>query len=45
MELKDPANNRQVKDVPLPYQKSLTSEQLFIEGKVNYKLLQKFLKR
>ena len=45
MELKDPINNRKVKDLLLPYQRSLTSEQLFVGGKVDYKLVMKFLKR
>jgi hypothetical protein len=29
----------------MPYQKSLTHEQLFVDNKVDYKTLQKFLKR
>jgi len=45
MELKDPNNNRKVPAVPLPYQKSLTHEQLFVNQKVDFKVLQKFLKR
>lgn len=45
MELKDPINNRKVNTIPMPYQKSLSHEQLFINNKVDYKTLQKFLKR
>jgi hypothetical protein len=45
MELKDPTKNRKVNTVPLPYQRSLTSQQLFQNNTVDYKLLQKFLKR
>lgn len=45
MELKDPIHNRKVNTIPLPYQKSLTHEQLFVENKVDYKTLVKFLKR
>ena len=45
MELKDPINNRKFNTIPLPYQRSLTHEQLFVDNKVNYKTLQKFLKR
>jgi hypothetical protein len=45
MELKDPINNRKVNTIPMPFQKSLTHEQLFINNKVDYKTLQKFLKR
>ena len=45
MELKDPAKNRKINTIPLPYQRSLTEEQLFKGGLVDYKILQKFLKR
>lgn len=45
MELKDPAKNRKINTIPLPYQRSLTDEQLFKGDVVDYKLLQKFLKR
>lgn len=45
MELKDPAKNRKINTIPLPFQKSLTSEQLFTGDTIDYKLLQKFLKR
>ena len=45
LELKDPGNTRQVNTIPLPYQRSLTREQLLPGGNPNYKLLQKFLKR
>jgi hypothetical protein len=46
MELKDPVKNRKVSNVPLPYQRSLTSEQLFpAGGNPDWKVLQKFLKR
>jgi hypothetical protein len=45
MELKDPVKNRKVPNVPLPYQKSLTREQLFTKDGVDWKVLQKFYKR
>ena len=45
MELKDPAKNRKVNTIPLPYQRSLSQEQLFAGAGVDFKLLQKFLKR
>jgi len=45
MELKDPAKNRKINTVPLPYQRSLSSEQLFTGDTVDYKILIKFLKR
>jgi|LakMenEpi03Aug12_release.lakeMendotaPanAssembly.Ray.scaffolds.fasta_scaffold5418641_1 hypothetical protein len=45
MELKDSVKNRKVSTVPLPYQKSLTYEQIFQEDTIDYKLIQKFLKR
>lgn len=45
MELKDPINNRKVNTIPMPFQRSLSHEQIFINGKVDYKTLQKFLKR
>ncbi len=45
MELKDPINNRKVNTAPLPYQRSLSHEQLFVNNKVDVKTLQKFLKR
>ncbi len=45
MELKDPINNRKVNTIPLPYHKSLTDEQLFVDNKIDFKTLQKFLKR
>jgi len=45
MELKDPAKNRKINTVPLPYQRSLSNEQLFNGDTVDYKILIKFLKR
>jgi hypothetical protein len=45
MELKDPLKNRKVTTFPMPYQKSLTYEQLFTGDSVDCKILQKFLKR
>ena len=45
MELKDPAKNRKINSIPLPYQRSLSSEQLFPADGVDYKILTKFLKR
>lgn len=45
LELKDPGNTRQINTIPVPYQKSLTREQLFPAAGVDFKLLQKFLKR
>lgn len=44
IELKDPGSTRKVNTIPVPYQRSLSREQLF--GKdIDHKLLQKFLKR
>jgi hypothetical protein len=46
MELKDPVKNRKIATAPLPYQRSLTYEQVFLKGEnVDYKLLLKFYKR
>ena len=45
LELKDPKNTRQVNTIPLPYQRSLSRDQLFPGGNPDYKLLQRFLKR
>lgn len=44
-ELKDPLNNRKNKACPLPYQRSLTQEQLFVGQSVNVDLLKEFLRR
>ena len=44
-ELKDPVNNRVVKNCPVPYQKSLTEEQVFSGKTVNWVLVRDFLKR
>jgi hypothetical protein len=45
-ELKDPLNTRVVKSVPIPYQQSLTDEQLFPgEAVLNWSLLREFLRR
>ena len=45
MELKDPAKNRKVNTVPLPYQRSLSQEQVFTKDGVDWKTLMKFYKR
>jgi hypothetical protein len=45
MELKDPLKNRRVTTIPLPYQKSLSHDQLFPGDIVDCRILQKFLKR
>jgi hypothetical protein len=45
MELKDPAKNRKVNTTPLPYQRSLSQEQLFPADSVDHKILIKFYKR
>ena len=44
-ELKDPLNNRTVKNCPVPFQKSLTEENIFTGKTVNWPLLRDFLKR
>lgn len=44
-ELKDPLGNRMVKNCPLPYQKSLTEQELYEGSTVNWSLLKDFLKR
>lgn len=45
MELKDPVKNRKINTTPLPYQRSLSQEQLFPTDSVDYKILMKFYKR
>jgi hypothetical protein len=45
MELKDPAKNRRVNTTPVPYQRSLSQEQLFPADAVDHKILLKFYKR
>ena len=45
LELRDPGNTRQVNTIPMPYQKSLSRDQLFSGAGTDYKLLLKFLKR
>ena len=45
MELKDPAKNRKINTSPMPYQRSLSHDQLFPKDSVDYKLLLKFYKR
>jgi hypothetical protein len=45
MELKDPVKNRKINTTPLPYQRSLSQEQLFPGDSVDYKILLKFFKR
>ena len=45
LELKDPGNTRHVNTIPVPYQRSLSKEQLLPGGSPDYKLLAKFLKR
>lgn len=44
-ELKDPLGNRVVKNCPVPYQKSLTEENIFTGKTVNWCLLRDFFKR
>ena len=44
-ELKDPLGNRTVKNCPVPYQKSLTEEQVFNNKGANWTLIRDFLKR
>ena len=43
-QLKDPLNNRVVKDCTLPFQTSLTQKDLFKDEKVDWKLVRDFLK-
>ena len=45
MELKDPTKNRKVNNVPVPYQKSLSREQVFTKDGVDWKTLMKFYNR
>ena len=45
MELKDPEKNRKINTSPLPYQRSLSHDQLFSNDTVDYKILLKFYKR
>lgn len=45
MELKDPGKNRKVNTTPMPYQRSLSQDQLFPNDVVDYKILLKFYKR
>ncbi len=45
MELKDPLKNRAITNLPLPYQRSLSFEQLFNADSIDYKILLKFYKR
>lgn len=45
MELKDPSKNRKVNTTPMPYQRSLSHDQLFPNDSVDYKILMKFYKR
>lgn len=44
-ELQDPIKNRVVKNCPMPYQRSLTEEQVFTGKTLNWVLLRDFLKR
>ena len=44
-ELKDPANDRVVKTLPTPYQKSLSKEQLFKGTTIDWILVRDFYKR
>lgn len=44
-ELKDPLNNRAVKNCPVPYQSSLSEEETFVGKTVNWVLVRDFLKR
>lgn len=45
MELKDPGKNRKINTTPMPYQRSLSYDQLFPNDSVDYKILLKFYKR
>ena len=45
MELKDPTKNRKINTTPMPYQRSLSHDQLFPNDSVDYKILLKFYKR
>ena len=45
MELKDPSKNRKINTTPMPYQRSLSHDQLFPNDSVDYKILLKFYKR
>lgn len=45
MELKDPGKNRKINTTPMPYQRSLSQEQLFPNDTVDHKILLKFYKR
>jgi hypothetical protein len=45
MELKDPSKNRKINTTPMPYQRSLSYDQLFPNDSVDYKILLKFYKR
>ena len=45
MELKDPTKNRKINTSPMPYQRSLSHDQLFPKDVVDYKMLLKFYKR
>ena len=38
-ELKDPIGNRVAKNCPLPFQQSLTQQQLFTDSAVNWSVL------
>ena len=45
MELKDPGKNRKINTTPMPYQRSLSFDQLFPKDSVDHKILLKFYKR
>jgi hypothetical protein len=43
--LKDPTNSRVVKTLPLPPQKPLSTEQIFKDGSIDWRLLRAYLKK
>ena len=45
IELKDPGSTRLITTIPMPYQCSLSKEQLFKAGEPDHRTLHKFLKR
>lgn len=44
-QLKDPNNSRIVKTLPLPPARPLTTEQIFKDGHIDWRLLRSFLKK
>jgi len=43
--LKDPTNSRMVKTAPLPPQRPLSTEQIFKDGSIDWRLLRAYLKK